>query len=125
MLVLQQSGYRLHERAFLRGREGQRETHREKAPGSGGRDHKDASTGWGDTTGGQQHVARRRAWETLSLEPPGGPALADTLILDFCPPEPGGNTFLLLLAALSFSKGSSQPRDRTQVSCIAGRFFTV
>ena len=23
-----------------------------------------------------------------------------------------------------FSKGSSQPRDQTQVSCIAGRFFT-
>ena len=23
-----------------------------------------------------------------------------------------------------FSRGSSQPRDRTQVSCIAGRFFT-
>ena len=27
-------------------------------------------------------------------------------------------------AAVSFSKGSSQPRDRTQVSRIAGRFFT-
>ena len=26
---------------------------------------------------------------------------------------------------IPFSKGSSQPRDRTQVSCIAGRFFTV
>ena len=25
----------------------------------------------------------------------------------------------------SFSRGSSWPRDRTQVSCIAGRFFTV
>ena len=24
-----------------------------------------------------------------------------------------------------FSRGSSQPRDRTQVSCIVGRFFTV
>ena len=24
----------------------------------------------------------------------------------------------------SFSRGSSQPRDQTQVSCIAGRFFT-
>ena len=28
-------------------------------------------------------------------------------------------------AAVSFSRGSSQPRDWTQVSCIAGRFFTV
>ena len=27
--------------------------------------------------------------------------------------------------AMSFSRGSSQPRDRTQVSCIAGGFFTV
>ena len=26
---------------------------------------------------------------------------------------------------IPFSRGSSQPRDRTQVSCIAGRFFTV
>ena len=26
--------------------------------------------------------------------------------------------------AISFSRGSSQPRDGTQVSCIAGRFFT-
>ena len=27
--------------------------------------------------------------------------------------------------AISFSRGSSQPRDWTKVSCIAGRFFTV
>ena len=27
--------------------------------------------------------------------------------------------------AISFSRGSSQPRDRTQVSCIAGGFFTI
>ena len=26
--------------------------------------------------------------------------------------------------AFSFSRGSSQPRDQTQVSCITGRFFT-
>ena len=26
---------------------------------------------------------------------------------------------------ISSSRGSSQPRERTQVSCIAGRFFTV
>ena len=28
------------------------------------------------------------------------------------------------LVVVAFSKGSSQPRDRTWVSCIAGRFFT-
>ena len=27
--------------------------------------------------------------------------------------------------AISFSRGSSQPRDWTQISCIAGRFFTI
>ena len=27
--------------------------------------------------------------------------------------------------AISFSRGSSRPRDKTQVSCIAGRFFTI
>ena len=26
--------------------------------------------------------------------------------------------------AIPFSRGSSQPRDQTRVSCIAGRFFT-
>ena len=26
--------------------------------------------------------------------------------------------------AISYSRGSSQPRGQTQVSCIAGRFFT-
>ena len=26
---------------------------------------------------------------------------------------------------ISFSRGSSQPKDRTQVSCITGRFFTI
>ena len=27
--------------------------------------------------------------------------------------------------AIPFSRGSSQPRDQTQVSCIAGRLFTI
>ena len=31
---------------------------------------------------------------------------------------------LLEWVAFPFSRGSSQPRDRTQVSCIAGGFFT-
>ena len=31
---------------------------------------------------------------------------------------------ILEWVAISFSRGSSQHRDRTQVSCIAGRFFT-
>ena len=28
-------------------------------------------------------------------------------------------------AAIAFSRGSSRPRDQTQISCIAGRFFTI
>ena len=32
---------------------------------------------------------------------------------------------ILEWVAIPFSRGSSQPRDRTQVSCIAGRFFTI
>ena len=31
---------------------------------------------------------------------------------------------ILEWVAIPFSRGSPQPRDRTQVSCIAGRFFT-
>ena len=31
---------------------------------------------------------------------------------------------ILEWVTISFSRGSSQPRDRTQVSCTAGRFFT-
>ena len=34
---------------------------------------------------------------------------------------PGKNTEV----AISISRGSSPRRDRTQVSCVAGRFFTV
>ena len=31
---------------------------------------------------------------------------------------------ILEWVAISFSRGSSQPRDRTWVSCVAGRFLT-
>ena len=31
---------------------------------------------------------------------------------------------ILEWVAMPFSRGSSKPRDRTQVSCIAGGFFT-
>ena len=32
---------------------------------------------------------------------------------------------ILESVTISFSRKSSQPRDQTQVSCIAGRFFTI
>ena len=52
------------------------------------------------------------------------------LYLTFCDPM-DYDTFhgilqarILVWVAIPFSRGSSQPRDGTQVSCIAGRFFT-
>ena len=33
-------------------------------------------------------------------------------------------TRILEWVAISFSRGSDKPRDQTQISCIAGRFFT-
>ena len=34
-------------------------------------------------------------------------------------------TRVLEWVVISFSRGSSRPRDRTQVSCIVGRHFTL
>ena len=48
-----------------------------------------------------------------------------------CSPPPGSSVHGILQArilgwvAIPFSRGSSQPRDWTWVSCIAGRFFTI
>ena len=44
---------------------------------------------------------------------------------------PGSSVFEILQArlleqfAIPFSRASSRPRDQTQVSCIAGRLFTI
>ena len=47
--------------------------------------------------------------------------------MDFSPPGSSVHEIsqarILEWVAISFSRGSSQPRDQTQVSCIAGRFF--
>ena len=55
------------------------------------------------------------------------PTLCDHM--DFSPPGSSIHGIfqarVLEWIAISFSRGSSQPRDRTQVSCIAGRRFTV
>ena len=55
------------------------------------------------------------------------PTLCDPV--DYSPPGSSVHGILqarvLEWVAISFSRGSSQPRDRTQVSCIAGRRFTV
>ena len=49
--------------------------------------------------------------------------------MDYNPPGSSVHGILqariLEWVAISFSRGSSRPRDQTQVSCIAGRFFVV
>ena len=49
--------------------------------------------------------------------------------MDCSPPGPSVHGILqasiLEWAIIPFSRGLSQPRDGTQVSCIAGRFFTI
>ena len=62
------------------------------------------------------------------------PCWEDTLAcsvdpMDFSPPGSSVHGILqariLEWVAISFSRGSSRPRDQTLVSCIAGRFFTT
>ena len=79
----------------------------------------------------------------LTTEPPGKPFYIFTSVQfssvtqscpTLCDPMncslPGCSVHGILQArmlewvAISFSRGSSQPRNQTQVSCIAGRFFT-
>ena len=64
----------------------------------------------------------------------GFPWFSHSVVSDSCDPmdcSPPGSSVqgvsqarILEWGAISFSRGSSQPRDQTWVSCIAGRFFT-
>ena len=49
--------------------------------------------------------------------------------MDYSPPDSSVHGILqariLKGVVIPFSRGSSQLRDQTQVSCIAGRFFTI
>ena len=50
-----------------------------------------------------------------------------SVMSDSLPPHTVHRIFqarILEWVAVPFTRGSSQPRDQTQVSCIAGRFFT-
>ena len=64
-------------------------------------------------------VCAKSLWSRPTLCDPGG-----------CSP-PGSSVHGILQArilgwvAISFSRGSSQPRDQTQISCIVGTFFTA
>ena len=55
----------------------------------------------------------------LTLATPWTVACQAPLSMEFSRQE-----WILELFAIFFSRGSSRPRDQTQVSCIAGRFFT-
>ena len=76
-------------------------------------------------------------WRCLRMDAPN--AKPQVLVIQSCPilwdpmdcSPPGSSVHgilqprILEWVAMPFSRGSSQPRDRTQVSCIAGGFFTV
>ena len=80
------------------------------------------------------------AMGSLPLVPPGKPALPPCAVLSrsvlstLCDPMncslPGlfvhgdSQARILEWIAILFSRGSSEPRDRIQVSCVAGVFFT-
>ena len=81
-----------------------------------------------------RNLERRQRWPTFErgrkvkvLVTQSGPILCDPMS---CSP-PGSSVHgifqagILEWVASPFSRGSSQPRNWTQVSCIAGRFFTV
>ena len=73
------------------------------------------------------HQCLLSLWTWFVLVTQSCPALCDPMD---CSP-PGSSVHGILQArilewvAIPFSRGSSQPRNRTQVSCIAGRFFTI
>ena len=70
-------------------------------------------------------------WSVLPCSPsgdfpnPGIEPRSPALQVDSLPSELPGKAKNTGVGSLSFSRGSSQPRDRTQVSCIAGGFFTI
>ena len=70
--------------------------------------------------------ARTLEWVAISLVAQWCPALWEHM--DCSPPGSSVHGFLqariLERVAIPFSRGSSQPKNQTQVSCTAGRFFT-
>ena len=72
--------------------------------------------------------ARILEWVSISifrdLPNPGIKPRSPTLQVDSLPAEPQGKPRILEWGAYPFSSRSSQPRDQTRVSCIAGGFFT-
>ena len=78
--------------------------------------------------------SRQEYWSGLPFPPPGDfpnpgmEPMSPALKADSLPAEPQGSPGILEWVAISFSRGYSQPRDRTSISCsfcIAGGFFTT
>ena len=74
----------------------------------------------------QKQFSKGSLWEKKVLVAQSCPILCDPM--DCSPPGSSVHGIfqarILDWVAISFSSGSSQPRDWTQVSCTAGRFFT-
>ena len=74
--------------------------------------------------------SRQESWNRLPFPSPGylpNPRIkprSPALQADSLPAEPQGSPRVLDWVAYLFSSRSSWPRNRTRVSCIAGRFFT-
>ena len=74
-------------------------------------------------------------WILYQLSHKGSPMLVSHSCLTLCNSmdcsPPGSSVYgilqakILVWVAISFSRGSPQPRDWTQVSCIVGKFFTI
>ena len=64
-------------------------------------------------SGSVSHSVISTHWDLMDCSPPGSSAHGIS------------QARILVWLAISFSRGSSPPMDQTQVSCIAGRFFTV
>ena len=75
--------------------------------------------------------SRQEYWSGLPCPPPGdhfptqgsNPVLSHCRQILYCPSHEGSPR-ILAWVAYPFSRGTSQPRNRTGVSCIADRFFT-
>ena len=86
------------------------------------------------TTGGTQLMELQMGIMFLGSSNTGFPWFSHSVMSDSCDSmdcsPPGSSVHgisqasILEWVTISFSRGSSQPRDQTRVSCIAGRFFT-
>ena len=92
-------------------------------------------TSWGSQFPSQELSPGYNSESSKSNTRPPVKVLVIQLCLTLCDPmecsTPGFSLHGILQAsilewvAIPFSRGSSWPRDQTQVSCVAGRFFTV